>query len=128
MLKRDCYFFGESNVGPMSVPICGNGGSFSSMMFSCEGCKSYIRKSEVTEFVRFLLKFRETSEEYAEAFETGFAEQAKKAGDAIRKIAQALDQENQANGRNEEISEVERENDRYNMEQDRIENHGRELE
>ncbi len=101
-VKRDCYFFGESNVGPMNVPICGNGGSFSSMMFSCEGCKNYIRKSEVTEFVRFLLKFRETSEVYAEAFETDPTEWAKKAGDAIRRMAQAMNQGSQTKGRNEE--------------------------
>lgn len=128
-VKRDCYFFGESNVGPMNVPICGNGGSFSSMMFSCEGCKNYIRKSEVTEFVRFMLKFRKTSEEYAEAFETGFTEQAKKAGDAIRRMAQVLNHGSQTKeSEDEEISEVERENDRYNQEQDWLENHGRELE
>ena len=91
-MKRDCYFFGESNVGPMNVPICGKGGSFSSMMFSCEGCKNYIRKSEVTEFVWFLLKFRKTSEEYDEAFETGFTEQVKKAGTAIRKMIETMNQ------------------------------------
>lgn len=92
MLKRDCYFFSESNVGSMNVPICGNGDSFSSMTFTCEGCKNYIRKSEVTEFVRVLLKFRETSREYSEAFETGFTEQAKKAGTAIRKMIETMNQ------------------------------------
>ena len=103
--KPDCYFYTETNVGPMSVTICAYGGCQSNMNLSCEKCDKYISKGEVTEFVRFLLKFRnrEKRDDVMDKLQEpgGIEERVKMAADAIRGIF----------GKAKEIDEDEREND-----------------
>ena len=88
--KPDCYFYAETNVGPMSAPICTYGGCQSNMHLSCEKCDLYIDKGEVTEFVLALLRFRNRRkrDDVMDKLQTmeGIKERARMAGEAIKDI------------------------------------------
>ena len=85
-IKKQCYFFGEYMDMGGTVPVCGCFGAQGNP--PCEGCKNYITKSEVTEFVRFLLRLRNNANierDVGPALEN-IADKAAKAAEALRKV------------------------------------------
>lgn len=100
LIKKRCYFYGEYTDMGGNVPVCAYRCAQGNL--PCEGCKAYISNSEVSEFVRFLVYFREkymTGEDRAPSITeaisklNGLQDAAKRAGDALRRVTTNMREE-----------------------------------